>query len=513
MNTKNLIYLIASLLAGLSLEACGTFQVSLATPTPPAALTPGPTSAPTEPQTVPAGVLQARDAALAHLRSNADSPAPEAGLEWQAADVSPENMPGAGAHAFTASGWTVTVSYPIVAPDAVIYEVAVASEMGDFEWTCRVDARGQIIEPSPAAPVTGWLGHVTSLPAGSPYDDYLSLSPAGTGELGLSGANPEMEVEIVALRDKPEPGKYANFWGSLTCGVDDYNGCRLVVERVRYGSTATDPEPVSGWEGTLTSTTFNSGLSYVFILAGDFPVWHSIHSNDPQILDELETLRDTGAVVQVWGEFMTGVPDVNGTRIQADRVVVVQPGEGLQPATPAQVSSPPADWQTYTNPVYGYRFRYPPGARITEHGPVVFPNEDLPTGLTPDEYLAQLEAELSGQLCVEIQVQHGVVYIAAPPNQGKFYTPCGRTGVGAGELIDQTEWVVIDGQVIEASGFEFLLEGESLERLEEWFHAVLSDGTRIQYGSLPRADATYADYMETTREVLLQILMSYESSP
>jgi len=87
------------------------------------------------------------------------------------------------------------------------------------------------------------------LPAGSQYDDYVVLQPEGAGEIGLEGATQAIEAEIVGLRDKEEPGKYAHIWGTLFCDVPDYGGCQLVVTQVRYGPTLTEPEPVEAWEG------------------------------------------------------------------------------------------------------------------------------------------------------------------------------------------------------------------------------------------------------------------------
>ena len=81
--------------------------------------------------------------------------------------------------------------------------------------------------------VVGWYGQISSLPAGGAYDDYVALVPEGAGEFGVTGADEAVNAQIIALRDKEEPGKYAHFWGTLICGVDDYNGCRLVVERLR----------------------------------------------------------------------------------------------------------------------------------------------------------------------------------------------------------------------------------------------------------------------------------------
>jgi hypothetical protein len=49
--------------------------------------------------------------------------------------------------------------------------------------------------------VIAWLGHIASLPEGSQYDDFVILSPQGTGEFGLTGATQEIEAEIRTLRD------------------------------------------------------------------------------------------------------------------------------------------------------------------------------------------------------------------------------------------------------------------------------------------------------------------------
>lgn len=168
--------------------------------------------------------------------------------------------------------------------------------------------------------VAGWLGSVRTVLEDDAFDDALVFFPETIGEVGLTGANAELEAQIEALRDADPPGKYAHFWGTLTCAGEDVNGCQLIVERIRVGATATSGDSVEGWEGSIISGEFNGGLSSVFLLNGPYPMQFSIHSNDSAMMAQIETLRDSGETIRVWGELLTGVPDVNGSRIQAARI-------------------------------------------------------------------------------------------------------------------------------------------------------------------------------------------------
>lgn len=171
--------------------------------------------------------------------------------------------------------------------------------------------------------VAGWLGSVRTVTEDDAYDDALVLWPEDIGEIGLTGVNDSIEEEITALRDAEPPGKYAHFWGTLTCAGEDVGGCQLVVDRIRVGATATNGDRVEGWEGTIETEEFNGGPSPTFVLSGDFPMLFSIHSNDPEVLALIESLQGTGALVRVSGELLTGIPDVNGARIQAEQIELI----------------------------------------------------------------------------------------------------------------------------------------------------------------------------------------------
>lgn len=177
--------------------------------------------------------------------------------------------------------------------------------------------------------VAGWMGAVYTLPEGERYDDFVSLAPEGTGMFGVAGSTPEMDAALVELRDHPEPGKYANFWGTLTCGVDDHAGCRLSVDRIRVGSTESDPEAVEGWRGTIVSLDPASGqFDDAFVLDGPYPVRFGIAPAigvDGELIgvQALEAQRDSGIPLHVWGLLRCGVPDVNACQIQVERFETV----------------------------------------------------------------------------------------------------------------------------------------------------------------------------------------------
>jgi putative hemolysin len=191
--------------------------------------------------------------------------------------------------------------------------------------------------------VVGWFGNVVSTPDDAQFDDYLVLQPEGAGEVGLEGIDETIAAEIVALRDKEEPGKYAHFWGTLTCDVPDYGGCQLLVTRVRSGPTYTDPEPVEAWEGVVVSNPPEAQFDDYFILGGDFPVGYGISSLDPALAAQLESLRDTGITIRLWGQIRTGVPDAYGSQIEVTRLESVESSLPPMPA-PEVVSEPVENW-------------------------------------------------------------------------------------------------------------------------------------------------------------------------
>lgn len=465
-----------------------------------------PTAVPTEGDVHIPSPMFGRDAVLVYLMKQYPDVALPEGLSWVEEIVTPEGLVGSSTFQYTENRWMITVAFPIVAPDATIYQVEVINHETGFQWQGEVNALGEITEKSillGGPSIQGWMGYVLSTPEGAQFDDYVVMLPEGSGEFGVEGADEALENKIVELRDKEEPGKYAHFWGNIRCDLIDYGGCQFLVTKVRVGTEITEPEPIDGFEGKIFSHEIGSQFDDYFVLEGEFPVPYGISSfiaetGFPIYKDELEALRDTDQIIRVSGQLICGVPDSFGCQLQVNRIEV--DGEEIDPY---------GEWITYTNDNYGYEFLYPSDGIITETGVQGFPAEDLPEGMTNEEYMAQLSEEYSDRLCVGAKIGYGYIQISAPPNQQFLYSICGRTGVGVGEMIDKTEEVFIAGKTYIADGFEFIGADETLPEHNETMVIHLDDGTRIEYGARPDENGTFEDYLLGAKLTILEILSTY----
>lgn len=184
-----------------------------------------------------------------------------------------------------------------------------------------------------------------------------------------------------------------------------------------------------------------------------------------------------------------------------------EPTPTVEP-TPEVVDEHPG-WLTYTNDIYGYEFRYPPGATVAEAEEVAF-------SISPDEAadgvtIHDVYETYTGKICVQVDYDLGYVTISAPANEGFRYVICGRTG-RAYEGPDREETLIIDGTTYTAQGFEEQGPGDTLPFHNEMLTVQLADGTRIEYGPKPVETATFADYL-AMRDDLLGIAQSYRAIP
>ncbi|MBN1658994.1 MAG: serpin family protein [Anaerolineae bacterium] len=145
--SKNLLSLaVICVLISLLFTACG--------PAPTPAPSPLPTASPGS-QVVLPDPASVRDAALAYLAELDPAAAAPADLDWIGEEVTPQGLVGRTSWHYTAGDWSVVVTYPLVAPEATIYDVQVVNQAAGVQWQASLDAHLQITEHSGAASAAG----------------------------------------------------------------------------------------------------------------------------------------------------------------------------------------------------------------------------------------------------------------------------------------------------------------------------------------------------------------------
>jgi len=175
------------------------------------------------------------------------------------------------------------------------------------------------------------------------------------------------------------------------------------------------------------------------------------------------------------------------------------------PTVPPIPTSAEVDgWLVYENDFLGYRFSYPPEARIHVQGFTGFPMDELPENLTVEEYQAQLEAEYPDNLCVTVSYQAAfIAFVPSYDTIGKYTVPCGVTGVGDFEIRTEEVSLIIDGRQMVGT-IHRLFGGESNWR-GEFTLLEAGDDLGIHYGSAN--DATHEEFLDA-QETMMQIVSS-----
>ena len=182
-------------------------------------------------------------------------------------------------------------------------------------------------------------------------------------------------------------------------------------------------------------------------------------------------------------------------------------------ATAPAAPTPIPGWLTYHNEFVGYSFEYPPQAVLTKTGITGYPTDELPAGLSPDQYMATLEATYPDSLCVGIELPAAFFVIQAPDDRGGLYAgPCGISGVGVYDLRNEDLPVTIDGAAYNLRVTRLFEVGT--ETLAGEFGGLrLGDGTRFNFASTwAMHSLTYDDYL-VDRALILQVIGSYRADP
>ncbi len=83
-------------------------------------------------------------------------------------------------------------------------------------------------------------------------------------------------------------------------------------------------EEMADWWGVIKSTAPGAQYDDYFERQdlGQQFIYFGIDSMDPAVQAQIESLRDSGKIVHLYGTLFSNVPDYNGSQIQVDRIVV-----------------------------------------------------------------------------------------------------------------------------------------------------------------------------------------------
>jgi len=190
------------------------------------------------PEEAPEEVRAARDVVLAYLSERYVEQAPAVSLTWAAEFTTPEGLIGMGTYQYTAEDWAITISYPIVAPEAVVYSVVVANQTTRFQWEGEVDAAGQVTERVAEEEISDWRTYTNERYGYSlryPPDCTFGPMPGGCKQKPPEERSPECLCFLNA--EDPDRVRLEAFTGEK----DDLKGASFGIGRLAF-----DPPPGVG---------------------------------------------------------------------------------------------------------------------------------------------------------------------------------------------------------------------------------------------------------------------------
>ncbi|MHB8135010.1 MAG: putative hemolysin [Anaerolineaceae bacterium] len=144
-------------------------------------------------------------------------------------------------------------------------------------------------------------------PDGSSCDEWAYFK----GECGLAPQNnptPAMTAEVTSEVSDDGPGTGNNSGGNASGGY------------MAPGTT----EQLADWWGVIKSTEAGAQYDDYFERQdlGQNYIYFGIDSLDPEVITQIEAMRDSGKIVHLYGTLFSNVPDYNGSQILVDRIEV-----------------------------------------------------------------------------------------------------------------------------------------------------------------------------------------------
>jgi hypothetical protein len=302
-----------------------------------------PNDRPVPPET-PSQVVAARDAALVYLVGHYGEQAPWRNLIWLEQETTHEGLVGHTVCEYAAGDWVVTISYPVVAPEAVVYSVVVANQTTGFQWEGEVDATGRVtgapegVVAARDAALThlcGIYGEEAPAPGLVWAEEFIP--PEGWA---ASGAYPYRAGEwVVTVYDAGvEPEVYEVLVAHETSGFQwegTVDSERAVIEQ----SAPALGQPAACWYGRVVGLPEGAQFDDYLALEPEGAGQVGVEGVDAEIGRQLEVLRDkegTRGYAHFWGRLTCDVPDVGGCQLLVSRLRPEGPGAPIPDPDPVE---------------------------------------------------------------------------------------------------------------------------------------------------------------------------------
>lgn len=296
------------------------------------------------PQETPAQVVAARDAALVYLVGHYGEQAPWRNSIWLEQEPTHEGLVGHTDWEYAAGDWVVTISYPVVAPEAVVYSVVVANRTTGFRWEGEVDATGRVTgapegvvaardaaltylrgmygEDAPA-PGLVWAEEFIPPEGSAPSESYRYR--AGVWVVTVYDAGVEPEVYEVLAADESSGFQWE--------GTVDPEG---VVTEQRAPALG---QPALCWYGRVVGLPEGAQFDDYLALEPEGAGQVGVEGVDAEIGRQLEVLRDEEGprgYAHFWGRLTCDVPDVGGCQLLVSRLRPEGPGAPIPDPEPVE---------------------------------------------------------------------------------------------------------------------------------------------------------------------------------
>ncbi|MGC9523250.1 MAG: NADase-type glycan-binding domain-containing protein [Anaerolineae bacterium] len=167
--------------------------------------------------------------------------------------------------------------------------------------------------------VQGWTGTIVDLPAGNQFGQIFVREDGEEFDIGAVS-----DDVWDAIRDAKETGATVIIQGTLYTGVPASEARHIEVERIAVTSPPSDEGTTAeGWSGTVVKLPPGNQFGQVFVR--DDGEKYGIGALSDDVRAQIADAAWNGAHIKIWGTLYTGVPASEARHIEVSRLEVVMP--------------------------------------------------------------------------------------------------------------------------------------------------------------------------------------------